>query len=210
MEEVEMIKPRVSQAASRWNLSFDDATAADDPLYARYEQLHYDFTALEADSEEYSMFASTENRMLLWHGSRLSNWAGILSQGLRIAPPEAPVSVTYSARVFTLLICFQRVQTNCCASEASRSGVLVLCEVALGDMNELLDEDYNANNLPEGKLRSVTDTIISYNYSTVFSLNNLVCVFLVEVTPALAMYKCYLSVSGFSSVSESRLVCLFN
>ena len=30
--------------------------------------------------------------MLLWHGSRLSNWVGILSQGLRIAPPEAPVT----------------------------------------------------------------------------------------------------------------------
>lgn len=32
------------------------------------------------------------NKMLLWHGSRISNWAGILSQGLRIAPPEAPVT----------------------------------------------------------------------------------------------------------------------
>ena len=32
------------------------------------------------------------NRMLLWHGSRLTNWVGILSQGLRIAPPEAPVT----------------------------------------------------------------------------------------------------------------------
>ena len=29
--------------------------------------------------------------MLLWHGSRMTNWVGILSQGLRIAPPEAPV-----------------------------------------------------------------------------------------------------------------------
>lgn len=27
---------------------------------------------------------------LLWHGSRLSNVVGILSKGLRIAPPEAP------------------------------------------------------------------------------------------------------------------------
>ena len=25
------------------------------------------------------------------HGSRLTNFAGIISQGLRIAPPEAPV-----------------------------------------------------------------------------------------------------------------------
>jgi hypothetical protein len=30
--------------------------------------------------------------MLLWHGSRTTNYAGILSQGLRIAPPEAPVT----------------------------------------------------------------------------------------------------------------------
>jgi poly [ADP-ribose] polymerase len=27
-------------------------------------------------------------RLLLWHGSRSTNFAGILSQGLRIAPPE--------------------------------------------------------------------------------------------------------------------------
>ena len=35
---------------------------------------------------------SLGNRKLLWHGSRLTNWVGILSQGLRIAPPEAPVT----------------------------------------------------------------------------------------------------------------------
>jgi len=28
----------------------------------------------------------------LWHGSRITNFVGILSQGLRIAPPEAPAS----------------------------------------------------------------------------------------------------------------------
>lgn len=35
---------------------------------------------------------SVSTRTLLWHGSRLSNWVGILSQGLRVAPPEAPVT----------------------------------------------------------------------------------------------------------------------
>jgi len=30
------------------------------------------------------------NKRLLFHGSRLSNFVGILSQGLRIAPPTAP------------------------------------------------------------------------------------------------------------------------
>lgn len=33
-----------------------------------------------------------DNKQLLWHGSRLTNFVGILSQGLRIAPPEAPVT----------------------------------------------------------------------------------------------------------------------
>ena len=41
---------------------------------------------------ELEKFKDCGNRMLLWHGSRLTNWAGILSQGLRIAPPEAPVT----------------------------------------------------------------------------------------------------------------------
>ncbi|KAK6022711.1 hypothetical protein OSTOST_11577 [Ostertagia ostertagi] len=31
--------------------------------------------------------------MLLWHGSRTSNFYNILSQGLRIAPPEVPSQV---------------------------------------------------------------------------------------------------------------------
>jgi hypothetical protein len=31
-----------------------------------------------------------------------------------------------------------------------------ICQVALGSMNELLNADYNANNLPKGKLRSIT------------------------------------------------------
>lgn len=43
-----------------------------------------------------SVFAKAEkhhlsDRRLLWHGSRVTNFGGILSQGLRIAPPEAPV-----------------------------------------------------------------------------------------------------------------------
>lgn len=29
----------------------------------------------------FEQFSHSENRMLLWHGSRLTNWAGILSQG---------------------------------------------------------------------------------------------------------------------------------
>ena len=43
----------------------------------------------DGESEE---FKDLGNRQLLWHGSRMTNWMGILSQGLRIAPPEAPMT----------------------------------------------------------------------------------------------------------------------
>src|SRR5436305_1989283 len=43
---------------------------------------------------ETSKFAKLKDkdRRLLWHGSRPTNFGGLLSQGLRIAPPEAPVN----------------------------------------------------------------------------------------------------------------------
>ena len=48
----------------------------------------------ESDRFASSDFAKLKkhDRRLLWHGSRVTNYGGILSQGLRIAPPEAPVS----------------------------------------------------------------------------------------------------------------------
>ncbi len=44
------------------------------------------------EDEKFEKYKTLPNRHLLWHGSRLTNFAGILSQGLRIAPPEAPVT----------------------------------------------------------------------------------------------------------------------
>ena len=44
----------------------------------------------DGEDTHFDKFRSFHNRKLLWHGSRLTNFAGILSQGLRIAPPEAP------------------------------------------------------------------------------------------------------------------------
>lgn len=39
------------------------------------------------DDSEYASLPN-KNRRLLWHGSRVTNFSGIISQGLRIAPPE--------------------------------------------------------------------------------------------------------------------------
>ena len=40
----------------------------------------------------------------------------------------------------------------CFVSRDSPTGCLLLCEVALGEMNELYDADFNASSLPAGKL----------------------------------------------------------
>ena len=54
---------------------------------------NYSLEIIDAfDLDKDTSYAGGENKMLLWHGSRLTNWAGILSQGLRIAPPEAPLT----------------------------------------------------------------------------------------------------------------------
>ncbi|KAF3060975.1 Poly [ADP-ribose] polymerase 2 [Daldinia childiae] len=71
---------------------------------------------LEAVHEAY------QDRRLLWHGSRCTNFGGILSQGLRIAPPEAPVT-----------------------GYSNGHALLLLCEAELGDpMQTLTDASYSA------------------------------------------------------------------
>ncbi|XXG84261.1 hypothetical protein AAC387_Pa10g1812 [Persea americana] len=106
----------------------------------------------QGEDERFQKFSSIKNRMLLWHGSRLTNWAGILSQGLRIAPPEAPVTGYMFGKGVYFADMFSKSANYCYSTTASRDGVLLLCEVALGDMSELLLSNYNADQLPEGKL----------------------------------------------------------
>jgi len=97
-------------------------------------------------------FRDDPNRQLLWHGSRLTNWTGILSQGLRIAPPEAPVTGYMFGKGVYFADMVSKSANYCFAHLSNQVGVLALCEVALGDMNEKLQSDYYANNLPKGKL----------------------------------------------------------
>uniref|UniRef100_A0A7N0ZWZ7 Poly [ADP-ribose] polymerase n=1 Tax=Kalanchoe fedtschenkoi TaxID=63787 RepID=A0A7N0ZWZ7_KALFE len=106
----------------------------------------------EGEAERFSKFCNVKNRMLLWHGSRLTNWTGILSQGLRIAPPEAPVTGYMFGKGVYFADMFSKSANYCYANNSVTSGVLLLCEVALGEMEELLQANYDADKLPAGKL----------------------------------------------------------
>jgi len=106
----------------------------------------------ENEADRYKAFEQTPNRMLLWHGSRTTNYCGILSQGLRIAPPEAPVTGYMFGKGVYFADMVSKSANYCFTSTANNIGFLLLCEVALGGMNELKNADYNASNLPAGKL----------------------------------------------------------
>jgi poly [ADP-ribose] polymerase len=96
--------------------------------------------------------------LTLFSGSRATNFGGILSQGLRIAPPEAPVSGymfgkgVYAADCSTKSAgeCYsKRHGTNTAGYTAAYlsngTGLLLLMECELGDpMLELTNASYNA------------------------------------------------------------------
>ncbi|KAI3668282.1 hypothetical protein L6452_43359 [Arctium lappa] len=109
-------------------------------------------TSRHGEADRFKKFSDTKNRMLLWHGSRLTNWTGILSRGLRIAPPEAPVTGYMFGKGVYFADMFSKSANYCCASKQASAGVLLLCEVALGEVAELLTANYNADKLPQGKL----------------------------------------------------------
>ncbi len=100
---------------------------------------------------EKERFKDKGNRMLLFHGSRLSNWTGILSQGLRIAPPEAPVTGYMFGKGVYFADMSSKSANYCWPSHTNNVGLLLLCEVAIGTPNEKLNADYNAADLPKGK-----------------------------------------------------------
>lgn len=120
--------------------------------------------------------AKIGNTTLLWHGSRTTNYVGILSQGaasaaprtclarhnprapaanfgtgLRIAPPEAPATGYMFGKGVYFADRVSKSANYCRTTPTHPMGLLLLCDVALGTPNEKVHADYNADRLPAGK-----------------------------------------------------------
>lgn len=90
------------------------------------------------------------NKKLLFHGSRFSNFPGIIGNGLRIAPPEAP-STGYNFGKGVYLADFAGKSTPYSCPHLSKNEILlIMCETALGNPRTLTSPDYNAASLPAG------------------------------------------------------------
>jgi len=118
-----------------------------DFVMANQEKKHLELLELftverEGEGPRYETKKDLGNRKLLWHGSRVTNFAGILSQGLRIAPPEAPASGyrfgkgLYFADIMTLSSNYCRVQRD------NPYGFMLLCDTALGKLYECAQDKY--------------------------------------------------------------------
>ncbi|KAJ7456439.1 PARP-domain-containing protein [Mycena latifolia] len=89
-------------------------------------------------------------RLLLWHGSRSTNFAGILKQGLRIAPPEAPVTGYMFGKGVYFADMMSKSAGYCYPGQvaymlSNNAGLLLLCEVAAKPFYELCTAEYDAD-----------------------------------------------------------------
>ena len=99
---------------------------------------------LKREGEEERYLKNLSNKKLLWHGTRISNYVGILSQGLRIAPPEAPSS----GYLFGKGLYFADMSSKSCdyCYPVNNIGLILLCEVALGNIEKRFSTDYSLPN----------------------------------------------------------------
>ena len=84
-----------------------------------------------------------KNHKLLWHGSRFSNFSGILSQGMRIAPPEAPKSGYLYGKGVYFADVFAKSAPYCRGYVSGNRILMLLCRVALGSPVSLTSCDSN-------------------------------------------------------------------
>jgi poly [ADP-ribose] polymerase len=114
----------------------------------RYSLEVLNIFAVDRENESERFRKDLHNHMLLWHGSCLTNWVGILSQELRIAPPEAPVTGYMFGKGVYFADMVSKSANYCFTSPSNNIGCLLLCDVALGTCNEKLYADHHAEQLP--------------------------------------------------------------
>ncbi|KAL9431072.1 hypothetical protein AB3S75_026294 [Citrus x aurantiifolia] len=105
----------------------------------------------EGEFDKFSSYQrKLKNRMLLWHGSRLTNFVGILSQGLRIAPPEVPATGYMFGKGIYFADLVSKSAQYCFTDKKNPVGLMLLSEVGLGEVYELKKAKY-MDKPPDGK-----------------------------------------------------------
>ena len=141
------------------------------------------------------------NVQLLYHGSRVSNFVGILSRGL-LTPKSILSQDTYddASDPFKMLgfgiyfsDSFKTSLKYAKASDSKQTQLLLLCEVALGKCKELYEFDYNLIEAPNGyhsvhgvKLTPENGSAFEDSEYCVYNSEQCKIKYLVEVKPKFA------------------------
>lgn len=91
----------------------------------------------EGEVQRFEPFSKMPHHRLLWHGSRTTNYIGILSQGLRIAPAEAPVTGYFLGKGIYFGNMVAVSAQYCRATREKPFSYLLLADVALGRSYQL-------------------------------------------------------------------------
>ena len=105
----------------------------------------------KGEGENYEPYENLGNKFLLFHGSKISNFMGIMSQGLRVAPPEAPKTGYMFGKGVYFADMLQKSYNYCNDYNAGAEGskFMLLCEVAVGKSHKLTHAKY-IEEPPEG------------------------------------------------------------
>uniref|UniRef100_A0A1I7U267 Poly [ADP-ribose] polymerase n=1 Tax=Caenorhabditis tropicalis TaxID=1561998 RepID=A0A1I7U267_9PELO len=137
-----------------------------------------DILKLDRADESTKFMKNIGNRRLLWHGSGKMNFAGILGQGLRIAPPEAPSSGYMFGKGVYFADMFSK-SFFCCRAFPRNEAYLLLCDVALGNITECMQAT-PYNTIPMN-CHSVKDINLKFNRFVVYDVNQIQMKYLVRV-----------------------------
>lgn len=98
----------------------------------------------KGEADNIQKWNTVPNHMLLFHGSKVFNFIGILSSGLKIAPPEAPATGYMFGKGVYFADMFDKSYNYCdywdVEDEKGRKKshkYMLICEVALGNMFEV-------------------------------------------------------------------------
>lgn len=88
------------------------------------------------------------NNTLLWYGSRMTNFASLMSQGLQLPASDAPSSSYMFGRGVYFHDTFSKSILQCFPHLSNGVCYVLACEVALGSPNKMFHADYMASSLP--------------------------------------------------------------
>lgn len=81
-------------------------------------------------------FKKVGNHRLLFHGSKMTNFVGILSEGLRLPKPDQIANGAMLGPAIYFADSISKSFNYTCSNETGGRGFVLVCEVALGNMEE--------------------------------------------------------------------------